>query len=67
MPSDDASTSDSDRSADRPEQNQPQVDPDRPLDPPEVTEYIDPDRPLDPPGGPEIEEDGFAEPGGPES
>jgi hypothetical protein len=56
-PEERASTSDPDMSSDSPEQNQPQVDPDRPLEPPEDTEHVDPDRPLDPPGGPEIEQD----------
>jgi hypothetical protein len=47
------------------EEGQPQIHPDRPLDPPEDPEYVDPDRPLDPPGGPEIEPGGFPEPAAP--
>jgi hypothetical protein len=44
------------------EDHEPQVDPDRPLDPPEDTEEVDPDRPLDPPGGPDIEPSAYPEP-----
>jgi hypothetical protein len=41
MPSDErASTSDPETSSDRPEQYQPQVDPDRPLDPLVDTEHV---------------------------
>jgi hypothetical protein len=50
--------------ATKPEEAQPQIDPDRPLNPPEDTEQVDPDRPLDPPGGPEIEEPGFPDAAG---
>jgi hypothetical protein len=46
---------DSDTSPTTPEDDQPRVDPARPLDPPEEPEEVDPDRPLDPPGGPDIE------------
>lgn len=58
---------DPDTTSDGPDQTQPHVDPDRPLDPPEDTEHVDPDRPLDPPGGPEIPQNGYPESAGPES
>jgi hypothetical protein len=58
---------DPDTSSDGPDQTQPHVDADRPLDPPEDTEHVDADRPLDPPGGPEITQNGYPESAGPES
>jgi hypothetical protein len=58
---------DPDTTSDDPDQTQPHVDPDRPLDPPEDTEHVDPDRPLDPPGGPEIPQNGYPESAGPDS
>jgi hypothetical protein len=48
----------------KPEESQPKVHSDRPLDPPEDTEHVDPDRPLDPPSGPEIEPSGYPESAG---
>jgi hypothetical protein len=47
---------DPDDASDKPDN--PEVDPDSPLDPPEDTEHVDQDRPLDPPGGQEIPEKG---------
>jgi hypothetical protein len=44
-----SSEADTQRRAD--ETNQPQTDPDHPLDPPEDPEHVDADHPLDPPGG----------------
>ena len=49
-----------DSPAGEPEKTQPEVDPDRPFDPPEEPEHVDPDRPLDPPGSPEIEPPGIS-------
>jgi hypothetical protein len=46
---------DSDTSPTTPEDDQPRVDRDRPLDPPADPEEVDPARPLDPAGGPDIE------------
>jgi hypothetical protein len=51
--------------ATKPKESPPDVDPDRPLDPPEDIEQVDPDRPLDPPGDPGIEQPGFPKPAGP--
>jgi hypothetical protein len=54
---------DPDDSSSKPDNPEPEVDPDSPLDPPEDTEQVDPDRPLDPPGGPDVPETGYAESG----
>jgi hypothetical protein len=50
-----------------PREVQPNVDPERPLDPPEEPERVDPDHPLDPPGGPEIPTTSHVAPSRPET